>query len=225
MKPSQIPQIILAGLMPWLITACTSVRYSADTLLEEAGYHREIAILPVEIDYSGPAVSRFSDEDFREIDDRESRFYQESLYNSLLRKANKNVKVSVQPVERTNAVLRANKISIHESWEMDPAELARMLNVDAVVRLHVEESRYLSNAAGFGLELGRAVVFGPYNGPLPAGPIKTADVRVSCSIFDGDSGSLLWKLGIDQDASWNYTPEEIINNLNRRIARKFPYKY
>lgn len=226
MKISQTLQLLALALAPILFTSCvSSIHYSANTLLDETSLHHEIAIVPVEINFSGNLSARLTDDDFRQLDIQESHFYQESLYNSLLRKAHKNVKVDIQSIERTNAILKEQKISVHDSWAMDPAELADILKVDAVVKVRIEESRYLSNAAGFGIELGRAVIFGPYSGPLPAGPVKTADVRASCSIFDGDSGDLLWKIGVDQDANWSYTPTEIIESLNRRIARKFPYKW
>lgn len=220
---------ILAILIATL-TSCASVKYSADTLLDETSLHHEIAVVPVEINYSGPYVSRLTDDDRRDLDIQESMLFQDALHNALLRKAHKNVKVDVQATEKTNRLLAENGISPIESWSMSPEELAEILHVDAIVRMRVDESRYMSDVAGFGLDLGRSVILERVRNtpafPQVAGTrVKTADVRASCSIFDGESGTLLWKLGVDRDANWNYTPDQIVDALNRRIARKFPYKW
>ncbi|MDX2247893.1 MAG: hypothetical protein SF052_14000 [Bacteroidia bacterium] len=203
MKFSQTLPCLVLALLPLLFTSCATVNYSADTLMDETSLHREIAIVPVEVNYKTPAMMSFVEGSYPNREVQESRFYQEALYNSLLHKSRKNVKVEIQPIERTNAILRECKTSLYDSWAMNPAELAKILKVDAVVKVQVEEHLYL----------------------LPVGLAKAAGVRVSCSLFDGDSGDLLWKLGLDQNASGSYDSEEIINNLNRRIVRKFPYRW
>jgi hypothetical protein len=154
------------------------------------------------------------------MDIGESRLYTRSLYHALLNRADRNVQVHIQPLERTQALLDARGINLHESWQMDPQALANLLGVDAVVRMQVDETRFLSDKAAAGIEIARWFWAGPY-GP---GPVRTAEVRASVSLFSANDGQMLWKYGLVRDANWQTPPEEVVDGINRRIARNFPYE-
>lgn len=207
------------------MSACSTVRYAATDLESEALSHQEIAVLPVEINYSGPIPKRMSREQLIAIDNNESLLYQNSLYHQLLRKSHKYPTIDLQPIERTNAILQAQNISPIEAWSIDPQELAQMLGVDAVVRATVDESRYLSDGAAIGIDIARSVLFEGGLWGAGFGDTKTADIRASYAIFDAVNGRMLWKMAVIREADWNDRPEEVVNSVNRKIARNFPYQF
>lgn len=222
--------LITALLTSWLVTACTTVRYSSADMDLEAQIHREIAVLPAEISYAGPLPKNITPEQIRAMDAGESEMYQQALYEALLRQNGRRVKVKVQPVERTRALLHDQGISLHDSWRMDPVTLAERLGVDAVVRMRVEETRYMSDAAAFGLSVGQALAWRayrhhPYGAPWPLyGEVRSADMRISCGIFSAQGGDLLWQMSLDRSASWQNPTEEVVWTVSRKIARNFPYR-
>ena len=205
-----------------------TLRYASRDLNTQTASHRQIAILPPVISYTGPIPPDMSKQEQMAIDIGESRMYQNSLYNFLLRKSYKNVRVDMQPIEKTNSLLKNANISLHESWRMDPQVLANILEVDAVIRLQVDESRYMSDLAGLGIDAGRAVFNSIlWGGPgflYPAPVTRTADIRSSCSIFDAKDGSLIWKMGVIRSANWSQLPEMVVDDVNRKFARNFPYR-
>ncbi len=205
-----------------------TLRYSSQDVKAKAHQHQTVAIVPAIITYTGPVPQELTREDKIAIDIGESRMYQNSLYNFLLRKSNTRVRVNIQPIERTNNLLRDADINIHESWAMDATELAQVLGVDAVIQLRVDESRYMSDLTGLGIDAGRGVLrsifYGPGNlGPYPYPITRTADMRSSCSVFDAD-GSLIWKMGVIRGTNWSRPPEFVVDNINRKFARNFPYR-
>lgn len=205
-----------------------TLRYASRDIDTKTIRHQQVAIVPPVITYTGPMPKDLSREDQIAIDIGESRMYQNSLYNFLLRKSYKNVRVDMQPIERTNTLLKEADINLHESWRMDPQELAQILGVDAVIRLQVDESRYMSDLTGLGIDAGRAVVntifFGPSVYPFPIPATRTADIRSSCSIFDAKDGSLIWKMGVIRSTNWSRLPEMVVDDVNRKFARNFPYR-
>jgi hypothetical protein len=210
-------------------TGCgNTLRYASRDIDARTIGHQQVAIVPPVISYTGPIPGDLSKEDQIAIDVGESRMYQNSLYNFLLRKSYKNVRVDMQPIEKTNSLLRDAGINTHESWRMQPQELAEVLGVDAVIRLQVDESRYMSDMAGLGIDAGRAVInsifFGPSVYPFPVPVTRTADIRSSCSIFDARDGSLIWKMGVIRSTNWSRLPEMVVDDVNRKFARNFPYR-
>jgi hypothetical protein len=205
-----------------------TLRYASHDIDAQTIHHQQVAIVPPVISYTGPIPHDLSREDQIAIDIGESRMYQNSLYNFLLRKSYNRVQVDMQPIEKTNSLLQDAGINIHESWRMDPQELAEVLGVDAVIRLQVDESRYMSDLTGLGIDAGRAVIntlfFGPSIYPFPVPATRTADIRSSCSIFDAKDGSLVWKMGVIRSTNWSRLPEMVVDDVNRKFARNFPYR-
>ena len=220
---NHIPLLTLL-LVAVFMSACNTVRYAATDLESQALTHQEVAVLPVEINYSGPIPKKLSREQLMDIDTRESLLYQNSLYHQLLRKSHKYPTIDLQPIERTNSMLQAQNISPIEAWSMDPQELAQLLGVDAVVRATVDESRYLSDGTALGIDIARTILFED-SWFAGFGDTKTADVRASYAIFDAATGKMLWKMAVIREADWNDRPEEVVNGVNRKIARNFPYQF
>jgi hypothetical protein len=133
------------------------------------------------------------------------------MYNRFLRK-NDQFYINFQDVDKTNMILTRNKIDIENLVEYSKDELARLLEVDAVISGNVITTKPMSTGA--------AIVVGALFGFW--GSTNTADVTVS--LHDGKDSKLLWKFNHVYSGSVGSSPEQLTNAMMNPISRKFPYR-
>jgi hypothetical protein len=207
-----------------------SRRWRANPIfLEKTGNHRIIAVLPFEMVFTGKKPKKLTPDQIREIEEAESLAFQASLYRLLCLEQGRNrhpIIIDIQPVEKTNDILDDQEISIRETWKMEPVELARILEVDAVVRTRVEKKRYMSGLASFGLEVG-AVILDVLADEIPLGifiPRATKRVRAHCFLYNGKDGFTLWARNVEDYADWSMPANDIIDGITVYFAKRFPYR-
>ena len=190
-------------------------KYESSSFDERTRDHRIIAVLPVEMVFTGKQPKNLTAEQIKKIEEAESKSFQESLYSKIL---SKNLRVEVQSVNKTNSLLASNGIDVRKSWSMTAEELARILKVDAVVKAKVEKERYMSDLASAGIQLAESII-----GIIPGVRSNTNLVKGSCEVLDTNDSSL-WRIAADADADWSRPANEVIEALNRKFARNFPYR-
>jgi hypothetical protein len=194
--------------------------------------HQMIAILPVEVIMTGKKPKNLTEEKARSLEEQDSKMFQYSLYNQLLNQSGskrKHIYIDIQPVDRTMAILNEHKINTQESWQKDPQELARLLKVDAVIKTRIEKHRYMSDLASLGIDIGSNVIdiitrsadLGGVSGYIPN---KTNDLKAWCALYGSSEGGLLWKDNYRRESNWQNQPEEVVNRINRRFSKTFPYR-
>jgi len=191
---------------------------------EKTAGHKIIAVLPVEMIFTGTLPKDKTEEDIIRIEETESKTFQQSLHDNILRNGNTDrymLMVSVQNYINTIAMLNQHKISIRDSWYKTDEELTRLLNVDAVVRMKVQKKRYMSDAASMGIDYGRQVIGAVLNKNVQV-PNKTNDILASCSIIS--KGETLWNDNYRSASDWDTQPEYVINNITRNFASNIPYR-
>lgn len=213
-----------------LTSSCTPYFQSAnfDTLTAD---HTRIAVLPFDILFTGRMPDQLTEEDILQIEEAESQAFQISFYNELLRSTRggkRNLRVEVQHHRTTLKILEDKGISIRESWSRSPKELADILEVDAVVRASIEKARFMSDLASYGIELGREIINVLTNyelWPLLV-PFNTQNKAVATdfSLFEKEEGTVLWSIAFDKGADWREPANQIIDQVTRRAAKKFPYR-
>jgi hypothetical protein len=210
----------------FILGACGAQKYTAPNFEELTAGHETVAVLPVEMVFTGRQPKDLSLDDIRQIEEGESLAFQISLNNALLGKA-EDKRIYFQEIDETNKLLSENDISIRERWDMRGDDLAEILGVDAVVKMRVEKQRYLSDLESFGIDLAQRIIhrlanyqFYPW---VPDRLEKTNDVRAKASLVNGRDGKVLWNLAVEREADWNRPANEIINHLTRKMARNFPY--
>ncbi|MEM7586131.1 MAG: hypothetical protein AAF560_22260, partial [Acidobacteriota bacterium] len=158
MKRSRsLPLLLL--ILSFTSIACTTVDYRSPTFAHQSQDHRTVAVLPFEMIFAGKAPRGMTARQIQAIEEQESIAFQTSLYLRLLNRIDRGyLDIDVQQVEETNRILAAHRIDIRDSWYMSPQELAQVLGVDAVVRTRVEKTRYLSDGASFGIDLGTHIL-------------------------------------------------------------------
>ena len=218
------------GLFALLVfSACSRHKYYTSSYFEQqTANHRVIAILPAEMIFTGTQPKNITPEQIAQIEENESKSFQNSLYNGILRHANTKkyfTTISVQDISTTLKLLDDNKISVRDSWTQDDKKLAELLKVDAVVRMRIQKKRYMSDLASYGIAAGQQVlnqIGGIAGVPLPHVTNKTNDIQASCNVVSNNK--TLWNDNYQAAANYNNPTDVIIDNITDNFGRNFPYK-
>ena len=187
-----------------------------------------MAVLPAEMIFTGTQPKNLTPEDISKIEEMESKSFQQSLYNGILRYANSKkytTTVNLQDINSTEKLLEKNNISVRDSWKKDDKELAELLGVDAVVRMRIQKQRYMSDVASYGVSVGRQIIFNTGLGskiPVPYGVNKTNDIYASCNLLS--KNMTLWNDSYKAASDYNTASNVIIENITDNFGRHFPYK-
>lgn len=220
---------ILLVFLTFTLISCKSYYEVADFDIRTAG-HKTVAILPFEMIFTGVKPEKLSDEELKQISESESQAFMISFYNEVLRSTHsgrKQLRIDVQHFDKTISILKANGLNVMSSWKEDPAALAKMLGVDAVVKARIEKHRLMSDLASYGLDLGLHILsalsdYGLWLW-LPGDITKSKEIKSTFSLLD-QQGTTLWSIAYDEDADWSRPANEIIDNINRKSAKHFPYR-
>lgn len=226
MKKS-IPFLTIIGISIFFFTACSRKHYAVSYFDQQTANHKLIAILPAEMIFTGTQPKELSPEDIAKIEENESRMFQNYLFNSILRNANTNkyyTAVGIQDISTTQKLLEDNNISIRASWRQDDKTLARLLGVDAVVRMRIQKKRYMSDLASFGVSYGQQVLnqIGNAGKYIPYVPNKTNDIYASCNVVSNNQ--TLWNDDYRGSSNYNVSSERVIDNITDNFGRHFPYR-
>jgi hypothetical protein len=211
-----------------LLGSCASVS-TEPAFFEKTGTHRIIAILPFEMVFTGHKPKKLTYEQVQKIEEIESISFQRSFYDLLMEESSSYsrhpVRIDIQPIQVTNRILDENQISIRDSWQMETVELARVLDVDAVVRTQVEKRRYMSDGTSLGIEIGTGILSALLDdSSFFSITLPTNDIKARSFIFNGRDGALLWTVKVTDQTDWHMPANAIIENINRYFAAKFPYR-
>ena len=211
-----------------LITFSSCHRYyTSNTFDAKTSQHKNIAVMPPKMLLTGNQPKNYSAYDIELMEEKESKLFQEALFNNLLSKGNTGkylLDVNIQPCANTLALLEKNNISLRQSWEKDDEELAKILGVDAIVRMSVQKQRYMSDLASAGIYAGRKIADAILNrGPSVTGNLnKTADIIATCTLVS--NGQTLWNDSYRRDSDFNSPANEVIERITGNFAKHFPYR-
>jgi len=212
------------------LAACTPFFISHDFEVETA-YHKNIAILPFQMNYTGIIPDDIDDIALAEIEVAESKAFSTSYYNEVLRSTKggkKPIRVNIQHYQETFKILSDNSISIQDSWAMTEEELSSLLQVDAVLRGDITKNQLITDLESFGIEFGLHILNAITENALwpwvPYNLSKSKEINANYTLINGNDGSTLWSIAYDIEADWRQPADEIINSVNRRSSRKFPYR-
>jgi len=211
-------------------SACTPSYLSQDFDTDTSD-HQTIAVLPVEMVYTGRTPEGFTEMDMWEVESAESQAFQISFYNEILRSTRngrKPIRVKLQDVKKTQALLQDHDIPFHEVEHQSPEKLAEILGVDAVVRARIQKHRLMSDLSSYGIEMGVRVLDILTEGSVwpwvPTNATTSKAIMTNYALVDGEDGETLWSVAFDVEADWRQRTDDIIDQVTRRGARKFPYR-
>jgi hypothetical protein len=192
-----------------------------------ASRHKVIAILPAQVILTGKKPVKLTREDIARIEEVESTLFQQTLYNNILRFANtKNyyTTIQIQSVENTRSLLEQKGVHFRDLPAISDNEICTILNVDAVVRMNIYKTRYMSGLASFGIDVASNILWGiPGTGIwIPGTASRTDDIVANCSVQS--NGTSLWNDSFKRSADWSMPANDIVENITVKFARHFPYR-
>ena len=208
--------------------SCSNRSYTASNFSEKTEDHKVVAILPAEVTLTGKLPKNMSPEAIAESEERESTDFQYALMNSILNHANTKkyiTTVNFQDINTTLKMLEKNNVSVRDSWKKDDEELAKLLGVDAVIRMNVRKQRYMSDEASYGVGVAKQVLFSTKVGskvPVPNSVGKTYDIYATCNLLSDNQ--TLWNDNYKRTTDYEVQPNVIVEWITNWFGENFPYK-
>jgi hypothetical protein len=209
-----------------VLGACGSAKQftSKDTETEKI---KSIAILPVQVNFTGTLPRKMTQSMLDSLKRQQGLSFQRSLQANLLRysgEKNKLAGVNFQSIDKTNGLLEKNRLDPATVNNMDPDELARLLQVDAVVKMNVTSNRMMSEMVSLGLGTLKNILFWETNtSPNVTNSIsnKTADVIADCTLLK--DGKTLWTAQYNEATDWNTSVNDVMQSVTKKMGKGFPY--
>lgn len=213
-----------------LIFSSCKPAYIVSDFESRTAMHKTVAVLPFEMIFSGIKPEQLSEAEIEIIKEAESKAFMISFYNEILQSTKggrKPIRVDVQHFDKTLSLLSKNGIDIRTVWKEDPGKLSDIFGVDAVVKARVEKYRLMSDLTSYGIDLGVHIISVISNYGfwfwMPPDFTKSKEVKTSYSLLD-KQGAVLWSISYNVDADWHEPANHIINEINHKSAKTFPYR-
>ncbi len=222
-------QIIFCLSLIIFLSSCKQNRYySIDDFEDLTKSHKTIAVLPFEVVTIGEDDPSITPEMVEKINATESKAFQVSFHNQLLRSTKKGknqLRINLQHYSTTISKLEKNNISIVDSWNESSEKMAEILGVDAVVKGRVQKEKYFSDLLSAGIEIGNDIInlLGSRN-RVPFVSNRNKNIKSDYSIVDSEKGTVLWSINYTCQADWRQQSDQIVDNINRRSTKHFPYR-
>lgn len=216
---------IVPFLLLLIFISCSRRHHVPSITMQKLSSHRLVAVLPAEIIFTGKQPKNITAEDIQKMEESESKTFQQFLHDNILQTSMNDrryhLTVSVQNYINTISLLQENNISIRDSWYKTDDELAKILKVDAVIRMKIQKNRYMSDAASMGIDYGRQVVNAIAKRNTVYVPNKTNDIIATCSVIS--QGETLWNRNYRRASDWDTPADYVINNITNNFAYYIPY--
>jgi len=222
-------KVFTLALITVTLYACSANKHLTGDYEKYANKHSTVAVLPYDITIIGKEARELSPEELDEIILDESELFQESLYAEILKRTgarDKDIHISVQDVRKTNRLLAEADIDGLNIGEYSSGELGKILGVDAVVSTKLIKEGFLNREVALiaeilteGITLPNPILYSDKRKMT-----RTSKVDVYAYILDTESESAIWQYDTECDLRWDSEPSEVIENINGRISKKFPYR-
>lgn len=219
-------KLAMGAIAAIVLVSCGSSKQFTSQEVETVNVKR-IAVLPVRVNFTGNLPKNITQPMIDSMVVQQGSVFQHALAANLLRyngNRNKIQGADIQSVDKTNGLLQKNHLTAAGVSNMDPDELAKLLDVDAVVRMNVTSNRIMSELASLGLGTLRNILFwGTNTDPLISSSISntTAKVYADCALLK--DGKTLWAAQYDEPTDWNTSTNDVIVKITKKMGKGFPY--
>jgi hypothetical protein len=223
--------LVYSALAACLLQACSSQVYNNQGFVSSHNLTgKKVAILPVEVEFTGNLPKGYSIGDKMAAEDTESTAIQNLIYSEYLYKAGSGSKkrhaVELINTDQINSRLREKGIDVREAWSMNPDSLGKMVGADMVLKVHVKKNRIMSESAAFGIDVATNVIGGLLSKgtnnstSVSPGNTKTYTINIDATLSDVNSSTVITKFSRQGDASWSQSPESVVKSTGKKIVRK-----
>ncbi len=213
-----------------LMQACSREVYNNESYLETIDLRdKKVAILPVEVEYTGRWPKDYTAEKKRTMEEAESISLQNMLYSEYLYHAKypkkKQKAVKLINVDQVNYRLRELGISARNSWAMSGDSLGKLVGADLVIRVHLRKERIMSDAESLGLGIATSVfnkaIEKDNAGGIGGNINKTYSINYEVTLSDANNHITVSRLTKNSDASnWQHSPDKVIKYSTGRIVSR-----
>ena len=176
--------------------------------------HKIIGIIPFKatVTLRPKQMKDISPEQLERMEQAEGQGIQTGMYSWFLkRKERGKLKVNLQDPATTNAKLKQAGITYENYEEYTPADLAKILEIDAIVMGTFETNKPMSEGASIAL----GALFGFYG--------STNKAVANLFIYNGEDGELLCNYHKGLSGSIGSSVEDLVNILMRKASRRIAY--
>lgn len=210
-----------------IMYSCNSKKYLTSSYETLSPMHQTIAVLPYYNIYTGRIPSDLSEEEFLHLREVESVLFQRSLYFEILEDSgidNGDINITLQDYTKTNKLLSEAGISIADSWTLSASEIAQIIGVDALVRVDLHKNFILSQTESLMVDVAINVI-GMNKIPVELWHAdKSSDVKIFARIIDYRNDVAVWAYKEKCPTNWRRNTDKVVDSINNKIARKFPYR-
>jgi hypothetical protein len=194
--------------------SCGPTIYKSQDFDSKTSSNKIVAILPADVSIAlRPNEMKKMSIDQLNSSEQETGFsIQDKMYTWFLKRSKKfKYTVTFQDISKTNAILLQNGIGYGDMRAKTKDELARLLNVDAVISTRVDMKKPMSEGAALAVGL----LVGAWG--------STNNIQTTISINEAKQGDLVWKYDYHADGSVGSSTTNLVNALMRNASKKFPY--
>lgn len=177
--------------------------------------HKIIAIVPfkTQVKLRPRQMKDMTDEQLSRLEKAEGEGLQTGMFSWFLKrkKRGKLTTLEIQQPSRTNALLKKEGIDYDNIYEYTSDELAKILEVDAIISGDYETNKPMSEGASVALSL--LIGFGG----------STNSAIVNMNVNNGEDGQLLWNYNKKVRGGLGSSPEDLVNVLMRKASRRLAY--
>jgi len=187
-----------------LFSSCNTKSYLSPAIQYMRGGGGSLAILPVEVTNWVEKIPKGATlESLKEAEKDDAFILQRDLYRYCIREMSRQENiVPIQHINYTNDLLKAKGITYEDLKGIPKEELARILEVDAVISSKVNQ--IISNKSGFMIRRVMNGVWGTRN-----------QVEATFAIHQRMDGKMLWKY----DYGLSIAGESTVNEVSRAVLR------
>lgn len=177
--------------------------------------HKIIAVVPfkTQVKLRPKQMKDITTEQLNRIERSEGESIQSAMYSWFLKRKKRGdlKELEVQDPRVTTAMLKRQNIDYNNIMDFTPQELAKILEVDAVISGEFETNKPMSDGASIVL----GALFGFF------GTTNTATMNMS--VHNAEDGMLLWNYNKKLRGSLGSDTEDLINILMRKASRRLAY--
>ena len=138
------------------------------------------------------------------------------LYRASDQALRKKYDIKLIDTKVVNDRLEKNGISLKDSWKLPSEEIARIVGADMVIRVRVQNVRYMSQAAATGINIGASVIEGILNNGRSNGGIgvprtRSGETDMDLSLYHSSQSNAIARFNTERKLRTNRLPVYVKN--------------
>ena len=215
------PLITLIFPVVLVIASCSSNVYRDKSFFSNTNISgQSLAVLPAEVIYTGNLPKNWDSDRIEKMEGEASVRLQQEVYDDFIYHASDRIlrkKYDIRLIDTkvVNDRLEKNGITLKDSWKLPSEEIAKIVGADMVIRVRVENVRYMSQAAAAGINIGATVLEGVLNrgnnGGIGIPRTRSARTDMDLSLYHSSQSNAIVRFDAERELRTNRLPVYVRN--------------